>query len=122
VLKRCEFLHRGAVRLSFVRKCAGATCVPSLRTIIDELDFPYWWPTEIGWRQASGAFKRGVSLGRRSESTNEVWFGEELRSRSRSPPVAAGALTSGAPDNKFEGGYGISGAKRKELLWERANA
>ena len=26
----------------------------------------------------------------------------------------------GAPDNKFEDGYGISGAKRKELLWERA--
>ena len=26
---------------------------PSLRTIIDELDFAYWWPTEIGWRQAS---------------------------------------------------------------------
>ena len=25
----------------------------------------------------------------------------------------------GTPDNKFEGGYGISGAKRKELLWER---
>lgn len=25
----------------------------------------------------------------------------------------------GAPDNKFEGGYGISGAKRKELFWER---
>jgi hypothetical protein len=67
---------------------------PSLRTIIDELDFAHWWPTEIGWRQASGAFKRGVSLGRRSESTSEVWFGEELRSRSRSPPVAAGALTS----------------------------
>jgi hypothetical protein len=63
-------------------------------TIIDELDFAYWWPTEIGWRQASGAFKRGVSLGRRSESTSEVWFGEELRSRSRSPPVAAGALIS----------------------------
>ena len=42
---------------------------PSLRTIIDELDFAYWWPTEIGWRQPSGAFKRGVSLGRRSEST-----------------------------------------------------
>ena len=52
---------------------------PSLRTIIDELDFAYWWPTEIGWRQASGAFKRGVSLGRRGESTSEVWFGEELR-------------------------------------------
>ena len=52
---------------------------PSLRTIIDELDFAYWWPTEIGWQQASGAFKRGVSLGRRSESTSEVWFGEELR-------------------------------------------
>ena len=52
---------------------------PSLRTIIDELDFAYWWPTEIGWRQASGAFKRGVSLGRRIESTSEVWFGEELR-------------------------------------------
>jgi hypothetical protein len=51
-------------------------------------------PTEIGRRQASGAFKRGVSLGRRSESTSEVWFGEELRNRSRSPPVAAGALTS----------------------------
>lgn len=28
----------------------------------------------------------------------------------------------GAPDNKFDGGYGISGAKRKELLWERAVA
>jgi hypothetical protein len=67
---------------------------PSLRTIIDELDFAHWWPTEIGWRQTSGAFKHGVSLGRRSESTSEVWFGEELRSRSRSPPVAAGALTS----------------------------
>ena len=67
---------------------------PSLRAIIDKLGFAYWWPTEIGWRQASGAFKRGVSLGRRSESTSEVWFGEELRSRSRSPPVAAGALTS----------------------------
>ena len=52
---------------------------PSLRMIIDELDFAYWWPTEIGWRQASGAFKRGVSLGRRSESTSEVWLGEELR-------------------------------------------
>jgi hypothetical protein len=52
---------------------------PSLRTIINELDFAYWWPTEIGWRQASGAFKRGVSLGRCSESTSEVWFGEELR-------------------------------------------
>jgi len=25
----------------------------------------------------------------------------------------------GAPDNKFEDGYGISGAKRKELMWER---
>ena len=49
---------------------------PSLRTIIDELDFAYWSPTEIGWRQASGAFKRGVSLGRRGESTSEVWFGE----------------------------------------------
>lgn len=24
----------------------------------------------------------------------------------------------GAPDNKFENGYGISGAKRKELFWE----
>jgi hypothetical protein len=67
---------------------------PSLRAIIDELDFAYWWPTEIGWRQASGAFKRGVALGRRSESTSEVWFGEEPRSRSRSPPVAAGALIS----------------------------
>jgi hypothetical protein len=51
--------------------------VAGLRTIIDELDFAYWWPTEIG-----------------SESTSEVWFSEELRSRSRSPPVAAGALTS----------------------------
>jgi hypothetical protein len=39
---------------------------PSLPTIIDELDFGYWWPTEIDWRQASGAFKRGVSLGWRS--------------------------------------------------------
>ena len=38
---------------------------PSLRTIIDELDLP----TEIGWRQPSGAFKRGVSLGRRSDAT-----------------------------------------------------
>lgn len=26
----------------------------------------------------------------------------------------------GAPDNKFEDGYGISGARRKELFWERA--
>lgn len=26
----------------------------------------------------------------------------------------------GTPDNKFENGYGISGAKRKELFWERA--
>ncbi|MCV7102667.1 endonuclease/exonuclease/phosphatase family protein [Mycobacterium palustre] len=26
----------------------------------------------------------------------------------------------GTPDNKFESGYGISGAKRKQLLWERA--
>ncbi|MBZ4536386.1 endonuclease/exonuclease/phosphatase [Mycobacterium avium subsp. hominissuis] len=26
----------------------------------------------------------------------------------------------GTPDNKFEDGYGISGAKRKELLWARA--
>jgi hypothetical protein len=67
---------------------------PRLRAIIDELDFGLWWPTEIGWRQASGAFERGVSLGRRRESTGEVWFGDELRSRSRSPPVAAGALTS----------------------------
>lgn len=25
----------------------------------------------------------------------------------------------GAPDSKFEDGYGISGAKRKELMWER---
>jgi hypothetical protein len=58
------------------------------------LTFAYWWPTEIGWRQPSGAFKRGVSLGRRGESASEVWFGEEFRSRSRSPPVAAGALTS----------------------------
>jgi hypothetical protein len=54
-----------------------------LRTIIDELGFAYWWPTEIGRRQASGAVKRGVSVGRRSESTSEVWFGEELGSRSR---------------------------------------
>jgi hypothetical protein len=67
---------------------------PRLRAIIDELDFGHWWPTDLGWRQASGAFKRGVSLGRRSESTSEVWFGEELRSCSRSPPVEAGALTS----------------------------
>ena len=59
---------------------------PSLRTITDELDFSYWRPTEIGWRQASGALRRGVSIGRRSESTSEYWFGEELRSRSRSPP------------------------------------
>lgn len=28
----------------------------------------------------------------------------------------------GAPDNKFDHGYGMSGAKRKELLWERAIA
>jgi hypothetical protein len=35
---------------------------PSLHTIIDELDFAYWWPTEIGWRRASGAFKRGVTI------------------------------------------------------------
>lgn len=28
----------------------------------------------------------------------------------------------GAPDNKFDGGYGISGARRKELLWEQAIA
>jgi len=28
----------------------------------------------------------------------------------------------GTPDNKFEDGYGISGAKRKELLWERVVA
>ncbi|OBJ86721.1 endonuclease/exonuclease/phosphatase [Mycobacterium asiaticum] len=28
----------------------------------------------------------------------------------------------GTPDNNFEGGYGISGAKRKELLWERVIA
>jgi hypothetical protein len=67
---------------------------PSLRTIIDKLDFAYWWPTEIGRRQPSAAFKRGISLGRRSESTSEVWFSEELRNRSRSPPVTAGALTS----------------------------
>lgn len=50
-----------------------------LGTIVDELDFAYWRPTEIGWRQASGEFKRGVSFGRRSESTSEFWFGEELR-------------------------------------------
>lgn len=25
----------------------------------------------------------------------------------------------GAPDNKFQGGYGISGEKRKQLLWEQ---
>jgi hypothetical protein len=66
----------------------------SLRTIIDELDFADWLPTEIGWRQGPGAFKRGVSRDRRSERTSEVWFGEELRSRSRSPPVAAAAVTS----------------------------
>src|SRR5258708_27018995 len=41
---------------------------PSSRTIIDELDFPYWWPTEIGWRRASGALKPGVRLGRPSAS------------------------------------------------------
>jgi hypothetical protein len=70
---------------------------PSLRAIIDELDSAYWWPTEIGGRQASGAFKRGVSLSRRSESTSEVWFGEELRSRSRSPRVAAGASPKPRP-------------------------
>ena len=35
---------------------------PSLRTIIDELDFAYWWPTEIGWRQASGAFNVAPAL------------------------------------------------------------
>jgi hypothetical protein len=34
-----------------------------VRTIIDELGFSYWRPTEIGWQQASGSFKRGVSLG-----------------------------------------------------------
>jgi exonuclease III len=28
----------------------------------------------------------------------------------------------GSPDNKFENGYGISGSRRKELLWERAIA
>jgi hypothetical protein len=28
---------------------------PRLRAIIDELDFGHWWPTEIRWRQASGA-------------------------------------------------------------------
>jgi hypothetical protein len=67
---------------------------PSLHTVIDKLDFAYWWPTEIGRRQPSAAFKRGISLGRRSESTSEDWFSEELRSRSRSPPVTAGALTS----------------------------
>jgi hypothetical protein len=65
----------------------------SLCTIIDKLDFAYWWPTEIGRRQPSAAFKRGISVGRRSESTSEVWFSEELRNRS-SPPVTAGALTS----------------------------
>jgi hypothetical protein len=48
---------------------------PRLHTIIHELDFAHWWPTEIGWRQASKAFKRGVSLGRRSQSKSEVWFG-----------------------------------------------
>ncbi|MFD0008185.1 2OG-Fe(II) oxygenase [Streptomyces sp. NPDC127178] len=51
---------------------------PSLRTIIDELDFAYWRPTEIGWRQASGASNHGVSLGRRSESTSQFWFGEGI--------------------------------------------
>ena len=35
---------------------------PSLRTIIDELDFAYRWPTEIGWRQASGAFNVASAL------------------------------------------------------------
>ena len=35
---------------------------PSLRTIIDELDFAYWWPTEIGWRQPSGAFNVASAL------------------------------------------------------------
>ena len=35
---------------------------PSLRTIIDDLDFAYWWPTEIGWRQASGAFNVASAL------------------------------------------------------------
>ena len=68
----------------------------SLRTIIDELDFAYWWPTEIGWRQASGAFKRGVSLGRRSENASEVWFGEELRSRS-APTACSGGRTDIRP-------------------------
>jgi hypothetical protein len=59
---------------------------PSLCTIIDERDFACWWPTEIGWRQPSEAFKRGViNLGRRGESTSEAWFGEECRCRSRSP-------------------------------------
>lgn len=28
----------------------------------------------------------------------------------------------GAPDNKFEDGYGVSGARRKELMWERVLA
>ncbi len=28
----------------------------------------------------------------------------------------------GAPDNKFENGYGVSGARRKELFWERTLA
>jgi exonuclease III len=28
----------------------------------------------------------------------------------------------GAPDNKFEDGYGVSGAKRKELFWEHVTA
>jgi hypothetical protein len=45
---------------------------PRLRAIIDELDFANWWPTENGWRQASGAFKRGVSLGRRSDAVHRA--------------------------------------------------
>ncbi|MEV8092654.1 2OG-Fe(II) oxygenase [Streptomyces nigra] len=51
---------------------------PSLRAITEDLEFAYWRPTEIGWRQTSGAYNHGVSIGRRSESTSEFWFGEKL--------------------------------------------
>jgi prolyl 4-hydroxylase len=52
---------------------------PCLDMIVGELEFAYWWPTEITWRLASGSLRRGVSLGRRSESTSEEWFSVELR-------------------------------------------
>lgn len=73
------FSELAALRHGEVVVLDDVLAAPSLRTIIGELDFAYWWPTEIGWRQASGAFRRGVSLGRRSESTSEFWFGEDLR-------------------------------------------